>query len=468
MVSHISPAAAHFEARSGDAPAEKLATSRATRLQSSRIPVIKISARTAAVFMMLVIALAAIVGCDTSWAANAALQQLTLEQARALMRENNRELRLARHAVAGAEADILSAAAPPNPTLSISSAKLGPGHGSDSPSLWNRVESSVGVTQLFERGRKRELRTEAARLTASATRSEAAAVERQQRIELARTYYDLAVAQERVRIASENAALFDNTIEAAERRVQAGDLSRADLARLTVDALRARNEAEQGRLERERAQVALGYVIGAEADARSIEAADPWPPIAPLLDRSTLGRYVDQRPDVQAAEARVQAADTARALAQSLRTRDVTAGLQYDRTPADVTRHSVGVSVSVPLFTRYYYEGEIRRSEADFLTAQTTLERTRAAALSEINAAAATYNNTAERVVRFQSVLLKAAEQAAAGAEFAYSRGAIGVMDLLDARRQLHATRLEYADALGEYAKALSIWRASTETGGNM
>ena len=417
---------------------------------------------------MLLVACTAIVGSATSWAAtNLPLQQLTLEQARALMRENNRELRLARHAVAGAEADILSAAAPPNPTLSLSSAKLGPGHGSDSPSLWNRVESSVGVTQLFERGRKRELRTEAARFTASATRSEAVAVERQQRIELARTYYDLEVAQERLRITSDNASLFEKTIEAAERRVQAGDLSRADLARLTVDALRARNEAEAGRLERERAQVALGYVIGAEADARNIEAADPWPSIAPLLDRSSLSRYVEQRPDVQAAQARVQAADTARALAQSLRTRDVTAGVQFDRTPADVTRHSVGVSVSVPLFTRYYYEGEIRRSEADFLTAQTTLERTRAAALSEIATAAATFNNTAERVVRFESVLLKAAEQAAAGAEFAYSRGAIGVMDLLDARRQLHATRLEYADALGDYAKALSIWRAATETDGN-
>jgi hypothetical protein len=61
-----------------------------------------------------------------------------------------------------------------------------------------------------------------------------------------------------------------------------------------------------------------------------------------------------------------------------------------------------------------------------------------------------------------------AAIQAAAGAEFAYSRGAIGVMDLLDARRQLHATRLEYASALGDYAKAFSIWRAATDTDGKM
>ena len=379
------------------------------------------------------------------------------------MREQNREIRLARHAVAGAEADVLFAAAPPNPTLSVSNARMGPRHGADAGSLSQRMESSVGVSQLFERGGKRELRTAAARYVATATRREEADVERQQRIELAKAYYDLALAQERLRIAGDNSALFEKTIDAAQRRVDTGDLSRADLARLTVDALRARNEAEQSRLDRERAQVAVGYIIGAEADARRIQAADPWPRIAPAPDRSTLERYVDRRPDVQAAQARVQAADAQRSVAQALRTRDVTAGIQYDRTPADVTRNSVGVTFSVPLFTRYYYEGEIRRAEADYQTAQTGLERTRAAALAEITSAGTALASAAERVTRFESVLLKAAEQAAAGSEFAYSRGAIGVMDLLDSRRQLHATRVEYALALADHAKALSVWRAAAD-----
>jgi cobalt-zinc-cadmium efflux system outer membrane protein len=123
----------------------------------------------------------------------------------------------------------------------------------------------------------------------------------------------------------------------------------------------------------------------------------------------------------------------------------------------------MGLNVSVPLFTRYYYQGEIRRAESDYLAAETTLERVRAAAISEISGSAGALAGAAERVRRFQENLLAAAGRAADGAEFAYSRGALGVMDLLDARRQLYATRLDYASALADYARAYSAWIANTE-----
>ena len=378
------------------------------------------------------------------------------------MLERNRELQLARHAVAGAEADITIAGAPPNPTLTLSTGRIGSA-GSDAPPLVRRIDTGIGVTQLFERGRKRELRTEAAQHAYAAARSDQSTIERQQRTAVDQAYYDLLLAQEKQRIATESAGLFDKTIEAAERRVQAGDLSRADLARLSVDALRARNELDNARLEQGKAQVSLGYLVGLERDAQRIRAAETWPGVAPGPTMSDVERVVDQRPDVQAAQARIQQADKNRDLARALRTRDVTAGVQYDHTPTDVVRNSVGVNVSVPLFTRYYYQGEIRRAESDYLAAQTTLERVRAAAITEISGAAAALSAGADRVRRFQESLLAAAERAANGAEFAYTRGAIGVMDLLDARRQLHAARLEYAAALADYARAYSAWLTAIE-----
>jgi cobalt-zinc-cadmium efflux system outer membrane protein len=289
-------------------------------------------------------------------------------------------------------------------------------------------------------------------------------VERQQRIAVDQAYYDLLLAQEKQLVAEEGAGLFDKTIEAAERRVQAGDLSRADLARLSVDALRARNEVDNARLEQIKAQVTLAYLIGLERDAQRIRAAESWPPIAIAPALPEIERVVAQRADVQAAQARIQQADKNRALAQALRTRDITAGVQYDHAPTDVVRNSVGLNVSVPLFTRYYFQGEIRRAESDYLASQTALERVRAAAISQVSGAAGALGSAAERVRRFQERLLAAAEQAASGAEFAYTRGAIGVMDLLDARRQLHVTRLEYASALADYARANSVWLAATET----
>jgi outer membrane protein, heavy metal efflux system len=387
-------------------------------------------------------------------------KRLSFEQATALMLERNRELQIARLAVTGAEADVAIAGAAPNPVFSVANSRIGPGS-SDAGTLAKRMEQSVALSQLFERGNKRELRREVAQHTASAVRIEQYDVARQQRIALAQAYYDLLLAQERGRIAAETAATFDKTLDAAQRRVQAGDLSRSDLARITVDALRARNEAQSIALERDKAQLALGFLIGLERDARLINAGDAWPALQPPVT-SNVDRIVDQRADVQAAHERLRAAERNRDLAQSLRTRDVTAGVQYDRTPNDAVRNSVGFSVSVPLFTRYYYEGEIRRAEADYDSAQAAVERARATALTEIGTAAATLDNAAQRVRRFNEGLLGSAEQAAAGAEFAYTRGAIGVMDLLDARRQLHALRLESVAALADYARAYGAWRAAT------
>jgi len=86
----------------------------------------------------------------------------------------------------------------------------------------------------------------------------------------------------------------------------------------------------------------------------------------------------------------------------------------------------------------------------------------RAVAAAEIRKASSDLASSGERVQRLRSVLLAAAEKAAQGAEFAYSRGAIGVMDVLDARRQLIATRLEAVSVQADYARALAAWRAAS------
>jgi cobalt-zinc-cadmium efflux system outer membrane protein len=188
------------------------------------------------------------------------LERLTLPHARLLMVERNRELQLARNATAGAEAEITIAGARPNPFLSLGAGRVGSARDSDAGRLPKRIDTAVGVSQLIERGQEREIRTEAAQYNANAVRSDQVDVERQQRIALDSAYYDLMLAQEKQVIAIETSGLFDKTIDAAQRRVQAGDLSRADLARLNVDALRAKNELQNVKLEEAKAQVALAYL----------------------------------------------------------------------------------------------------------------------------------------------------------------------------------------------------------------
>ena len=387
------------------------------------------------------------------------LEALSLRAAETLFLERNRDLQAARRAVIGAEADVITAGARPNPNLSISTSGLSNNLGGGS--LANkRIDTIVGLSQLFERGNKAGLRTEAAQSLATAVRSDQRDVLRVQRVALHGAYYDLLQAQEKLRIAGQTAELFQKSIDALNIRLKAGDVAAVDVARMNVDALRARNDARTAQADVEKAQSALAYMIGADRDAARLRASDNWPALE-KPELQTADAVIDARPDVQSAQARVAAANKSRDVARALRTRDITAGVQVERFPGNDPRNSAGFSVSVPLFTRYYYDGEIRRAESDFEAAQENLQRVRAQAAADIRKASSDLASSAERVQRLREVLLAAAEKAAQGAEFAYSRGAIGVMDVLDARRQLTATRLEAAAVQADYAKALAAWRAA-------
>ncbi len=411
--------------------------------------------------MLLGLALAA--PAPAAFGQSTDLAELTLAQAELLLQSRSRELLAARRALEAAQANTLTAGARPNPTLSLGVATINPQAGIGSgPWRDKTVDSSIRVDQVIERGDRRELRVATAQLLASASAEDLSDAYRQQRIALRSAYYELLFSQDKTSIARDNAMLFGVSTRAAELRLKAGDIAAADVARLRVDALRAANDARAAEGELRRAQLALAYLIGAEAQAAAIQAVDPWPVTDELIER---------RPDVRAARKRVEAAQSARELARSLRTRDVSVGMQYDHYPVNPayalgsgagTGSSYGVFVSMPFFARYRYEGEIQRAEVDYNAALEALDKARAQAQAEFSRALSDLESAGERMRRHDESLLVEAKKAADSAEFAYKNGAIGVMDLLDARRTLRAIQIDAASTRNDYAKALSAWLISS------
>ena len=399
--------------------------------------------------------------------AQAPLTALTLPAAEALLTSKNRDIALARRVQEQARADIITAGQRPNPQLSWTTQNINPnrGIGNGDPRA-KTVDSIVRIDQLIERGGKAELRTETARRLENAAGEDVGEITRQQLLALRFAYFDVLAAQDKVAASAESAQLFAKTAEAAQLRLKAGDLAAADVARIRVDVLRAQNDARSAEADLGRARVNLGYLIGAESTAESIRVVTPWPKsdgsITPAPASAALDERLESRPDVRAARARVAAADKARELAQSLRTRDVSVGLQYEHWPnrADAnnqgTGNSFGVAFSVPLFLRHNNEGEIARAQADWYAARDGLERVLGLARSEAARAASDVGAARERLFRFENELVKEAERTAAAAEFAFKNGAIGVMDLLDSRRTLKAIQIDAANARGEHAKALA------------
>lgn len=402
----------------------------------------------------------------------AGLAQLTLRQAEQLFAKGNRELLAAKRAVESAEANTLIAGQRPNPVLSLglSSVNLNRGHGNMNQNgengLWDKTyNSSLQVSQLYERGNKRELRTAVAESAVKASGFDLKETYRQQALNMATAYYDLKLAQEILLIQQDNVSSYDKTLQAAQLRLKAGDVASADVARIRVDALRASNDLRQAEASLEKAQALLAYLLGKDQDASTLYVSDPWPSLAPEQLANAENSWLPQRSDVQAADARMEQAQQARKLAESLKTRDLTWALAYQHFPGQEpgsAPDTVGATVSIPLFTNYQYEGEAARAEVDYTSAMEAKEQVRAAAVAEMRRARADLQAAVDKNRRFDQSILSEAQKASEAAEFAYQHGAMSVMDLLDARRILRTLQLESVTVKADYAKSLSAWLAAT------
>jgi outer membrane protein, heavy metal efflux system len=392
-------------------------------------------------------------GNEISHAQNS-LQSLTLKNAEALWLEKNHDLQTAKNQLDMAKSDTLSAAQRPNPQLSYNMNNVGAGR--DHRYL-NGSDHVVRIDQTFERGDKRDLRMRSADYRLNASQEDLNSITRQSRTLLYQLYYQLLLAQEKLRITEESADLYVKTVEVAQLRFKAGDISAAELSRIDLDKLRLDNDVFQARNNLKQAQIDLGIYIGEELNASTLKATDTWPNITPNLHQNAIN--IENRADIKAAKLRLSAAETNRELAMALKKRDITIGAQVEHNSLDLESNTVGIGVSIPLMTGYAYEGEIARAESEYQAAILELDHAHSYAISEVNKARGDLKTAEARVMHYDDNLLKEADKVLQSAEFAYKQGAQSVMDLLDARRTYKATQIEAASARADYASALAAWQ---------
>lgn len=394
------------------------------------------------------------------------LEGLTIEQAIQIAVERNHDLRLSNIAVSNAKAASVIASATPNPTLTVQTFNINPGAGIGAGSLRSKtVDSTVRIDQLIERGDKRKFRMENSSYLEEAARNDSHDALRQLRVGVSQSYYEVLAAEEKLDIMRQTAALYDNTVVAAQKRQKAGDIANADVARLQVDALRAQNDAAQAAADTSKARQTLAAMLGQIDYAKRIKLADSWP-TSRFSATTPSDTSIERRADVLAAKSRLDAAMTARKLALAARTRDVSIGVQYEHFPASFANpqgggNSYGIAVQIPLFVRYEFDGEIRAAEAGVDAAQEVLEKARDQARTELMKNWEDAHTAGERVNRFDESLLPAAKKSADSAEFAFKHGALSIMDVLDVRRTYRATQLDAIAARVDYAKSLAAWQAT-------
>lgn len=389
-------------------------------------------------------------------------QALTLAEARRAQAEQDPALLAAAIEARGSEGDLIAASRRPPAELSVGTSKLSP-QGGIGPGHWGdkRVDSTLGVNWTWERGGKRRLRTSQARQMAQAARLDLLDARRQQDVALVEAYFELKAAQERLQLADDNRKASSESLRAADRQVAVGAIAPVERARIAVDDLKVADEARVAAQQRLMAQQALALLMGAPETAATLLADDAWPARVNTRDAGPEDVPV-RRADLLAAQARVEAAEAARALARSMRARDVQLGVEAEREPRDIQGVTWGVSLTIPLNGPHHYRGERLRAEADYdaaVLAQTRLQRQAQIDLQRLQQA---LQAARTKRAQYETALVPAAQQALDGMELAYRRGSATLTDLLDARRTWRESQSELLSARTDDVVAAASWQAAT------
>ena len=331
---------------------------------------------------------------------------------------------LARGAVQAAEADVIAAGLPPNPTLDYSRERT-----RGSP---NTVEQRWTLGQTFDISGRRGLHREAASRRVAAVAAGNADRQRALAAEIRRGFHEALFRQETIRATETWAQRFARIEGRVGRLARAGEASGYDRRRLererqTADARLAAQRAEQARI------VARLTALTGHPDEPVLSGALLPPPLPPA--DAALAR-LDQRPDLQALARRAESADLEGRAARRGGVPDVTVGLGTIRVDEGHDRESgVALSLSVPLPVFDRQQAGQQRAAAEALQARAEYRLARQRAEGDLRGLHRQAEQLRVTAADYRSRAAAASADLLRIAEAAYQGGESSLLELLDAYR---------------------------------
>ncbi len=384
----------------------------------------------------------------------------------------NLDVGMARSQTQSAQGDLLAADHAPLPVLSSRASQMDAQNGMGAGSILNdkRIDKSLGIDWTWERGDKRTLRTQTAKNLLSAAQFDLSDTLIGQQIMAYNAFIDLYAAQLKEEEFFAIAESYQKTNDTALIRLKNGDLSAQEAFRISIENQRAQADAQSAKLERQTAALALSQLVRLKDSPLSWRVQAGFVALSSTKSnpfnledaQAQVENAVLLRPDVVAAMQREKAAHTALDLALSLKKTDLTWGASIDHYPGTSNR-LVELRVQMPLQVNYGFAGEIKRAQEQLTQAQLMTEKIKLLATTELQTLLQNVLTAKDRSERYDGIILPQAKKVLEQAEFAYSKGALTLTDLLDARRTFRATRIEAIASLAELTKSQGAWHLRTE-----
>lgn len=377
--------------------------------------------------------------------------QVTLDQAIELALANNPNLKATRKQVDQSVAQEITANLRPNPVLSGDSQFLPIFNPSQftTDTLNALTQFDVGVGYLFERGRKRQNRLQAARDATTVTRLQALDAERTLAFNVAQQFVNALLAKSNLAFATEDLNSFQQTVNISEERYKLGDISESDFLKIKLQLLQFQTDVAQARVAKAQALINLRQLTGNDSVPRGYDVAGDleYVPLTARLE-DLQAKALEQRADLRAARQGITAAQSQVSLARANAKQDLTLSTSFAHVSGS-SSSSWFFNIPLPVFNRN--QGEISRTRFAVDQSQFAAISAEGGVIADVSNAWESASSNEDIVKLYTSGYVRQAQESRDISNYAYKAGAATLLDLLDAERSYRATQLAYRLALSAY-----------------
>jgi cobalt-zinc-cadmium efflux system outer membrane protein len=390
--------------------------------------------------------------------------RISLDDAIRLALLHNHALQALRSTIQQSLSGEITANLRPNPTLGLDAQFLPIFQPEQFTSDYinQQAQFDAGIGYLFERGKKRQHRLQAAKDQTALVRSQVSDSERQLIFNIGQQFVDLLLAESTLEFAQQDLESFQKAVEISNQRYRLGDMSESDFLKIKLQLLQFQTDVSAAKLARVQASAALRQLLGYESvpEEYDLEGTLSHQPIHTDLP-SLKSMAAINRPDLRAAQQAVVAAESQLALQKANGKMDITGTFDYSHT-AGTNTGAFFYNMPLPIFNRN--QGEISRAQFAITQAQQQASETIQQVSTDVLEAYENLHMNDEIVQLYESGYADEAKQSRDISEYAYHRGATSLLDYLDAERTYRANQLAYRQALANYMLALEQMRQAVGT----
>jgi len=312
-------------------------------------------------------------------------------------------------------------------------------------------EASYGISQLIEYPTRRGLRISLAKEETKVSESDYDLIRWELTLAVKTLYQRLALSQLQARIAGENVAILEKLLTLAQRRFEAGSVSKLDVLRARVEAGNAADEKLLFENGERNYRMQLNYLLGREAAAPLVTS--------PLSKGAAVSESVDylvnlalsQRIEFRTLRNKQSAAALRQSLARSSYYPDFSAAFYRHQYSGDMDSWKMNFGIVIPIFGRGAIGGRIAEARAEEKAVLTEATAERARVEMEVRNSFKDAAALSERVTLYQEVILASAEEAFRLAEANYHEGEIDNLELLLSQKTLQDVRKRSAETMFAY-----------------